>query len=327
MKYYTEEEINNIIAHVKKYTIHKQANNVRPALSLIFTLLGFFASIFLCHYSVDGIIFVICFNLRLFVIFHDCCHGCFFNKSARHKINCNAAVAQCIEQFVLDRRAVWVNNHSHHHSSSGNVNYYDHTRTVISLMRYSSLSFYKALLYNFLRTPVVFFILGPFYIFFILNFKEPLLILKLGILYLAISYFGGFFLLENYIIGVYITAILGLILIHLQHQVNPGYWQDFDKSDRLSYYRAQLHGSSYLWVPFFLRWVTYGIEYHHIHHVSTQVPCYLLKRCQDEGAELFYKNPRVGCWQAFRSLFHTLYDEEQGRYISFPLARWLGLQA
>ena len=177
MEYYSEEEINNIIAHVKKYTIHKEANNIRPALSLIFTLIGYFASIVLCQYSVIGIIFVAFFSLRLFMIFHDCCHGCFFNKSAINKINYNTAVARCIEQFILDRRAVWVKNHSHHHSSSGNINYYDHTRTVISLMRYSSLSFYKGLLYDFLRNPVVFFILGPFYIFFILNFKEPLLIL------------------------------------------------------------------------------------------------------------------------------------------------------
>jgi hypothetical protein len=135
----------------------------------------------------------------------------FFNKSARNKINFNTAVARCIEQFVFDRRDVWVKNHSHHHSSSGNVNYYDHTRTVISVRRYSTLSFRKRLPYHFLRNPVVFFTLGPFYIYTILNFKEPLLILKLGILYLPISYFGGFFMLKNYIIGGYLAGLAALI--------------------------------------------------------------------------------------------------------------------
>ncbi len=345
MEYYTEEEINNIIAHVKKYTIHKQANNVRPALSLIFTLLGYFASIVLCQYSAIGILFVACFTLRLFMIFHDCSHGCFFKDSISSYIRLNRMVSMSIEQFILWGSKFWALSHNFHHEVSGNLNSLrvrlsshhsdpdagsvDNSRTVITFSYYISLPRFKRYAYLFFRRPSLFFLIAPVRIFWITRIvdRDLLYCLKYCIFVFLIYVFLGPLVFTYFLLGQYLSGILGLVIFHLQHQVNPGYWQTFDKTDRLSHYRAQLHGSSYLRVPFFLRWVTYGIEYHHIHHLSTQVPCYLLKRCQDEGAELFYKNPRVGYWQAFRSLFHTLYDEEQGRYISFPLARWLGLQA
>ncbi len=329
MKYYSEEEINKIILHVKKYTIHKQANNIRPALSLIFTLLGYFASIVLCRYSTIGIIFVAFFSLRLFMIFHDCCHGCFFKAGAKGGLNLNIKSAQAIDQFCYIGRVHWTSSHSKHHEIHGNLSCNDVTRTVFLSAQYHSFGVYKKICYRVLRAPIMFFLLGPLYLFWFDKVIEKRFnyLFKYIFLLIFIAFSGGAFTLVNFLLGQYLAGVFGLVLFHLQHQVNPGYWQVFDKADISSYYRAQLHGSSYLRMPFFLRWVTYGIEYHHIHHLSTQVPCYLLKRCQDEGAELFYKNPRVGYWQAFRSLFHTLYDEEQGRYISFPLARWLGLQA
>lgn len=38
-----------------------------------------------------------------------------------------------------------------------------------------------------------------------------------------------------------------------------------------------LSGSSFLSVPWWWSWATLGIEYHHIHHLNTRVPCYRLK--------------------------------------------------
>ncbi len=329
MEYYTEEEINEIIAHVKKYTIHKQASNVRPALSLIFTLLGYFASIVLCHYSFVGILFIAFFSYRVLVIFHDCCHGCFFKSYLDGGMTLNNISVKLLDPFTLYSKTRRIIGHSRHHSNLGNIRSYDDTRTLISLSQYHSLSRFKKIIYQVLRSPVVFFSLSPLYVLWgeKIKCRDYIYIIKYIFLLIMVAYFGGVYSLLYFFLGQYLAVIIAVVIVHLQHQVNPGYWRVFDKTDRLSYYRAQLHGSSYLRVPFFLRWVTYGIEYHHIHHLSTQVPCYLLKRCQGEGAELFHKNPRVGYWQAFRSMFHTLFDEDQGRYISFSLARWLGLQA
>jgi len=52
---------------------------------------------------------------------------------------------------------------------------------------------------------------------------------------------------------------------------------------------ACLLGSSYLSVPWWWRWATLGIEYHHLHHLNARVPCYRLK-VRYEGA-----SEAVGC--------------------------------
>ena len=116
------------------------------------------------------------------------------------------------------------------------------------------------------------------------------------------------------------------MLFHLQHQVNAGFWEDYDKNDRATYNLAQLHASSMIVVPSLLKWATFGIEYHHIHHLNTRVPSYNLQKCHEENFHLFNKITVVGYKQAFLSLFHTLYDEENKKYISFPLAQQYGIQ-
>ena len=88
--------------------------------------------------------------------------------------------------------------------------------------------------------------------------------------------------------------------------------------------------TSMLKVPWFLEWVTLGIQYHHIHHMTPRIPSYNLKTCHDtlekNDNSIWNKITIVSYTQAFKSLFHTLYHEETEQYISFPLARHLGLQ-
>lgn len=61
-----------------------------------------------------------------------------------------------------------------------------------------------------------------------------------------------------------------------------------------------------------------GIEYHHIHHYSSVVPGYLLKKCHEEAPP--------GLWEGvtlltptdmWTSIFYTLYDEKAGKYLGF----------
>jgi omega-6 fatty acid desaturase (delta-12 desaturase) len=116
------------------------------------------------------------------------------------------------------------------------------------------------------------------------------------------------------------------MLFHLQHQVNTGYYKKYDETDIFTYDKAQLHGASMLQIPWFLKWATFGIEYHHIHHLTPRIPSYNLQRCHEDNEQLFNKITKVGYLQAFKSLFHTLYDEKKEKYISFPIHSYLGLQ-
>jgi omega-6 fatty acid desaturase (delta-12 desaturase) len=43
---------------------------------------------------------------------------------------------------------------------------------------------------------------------------------------------------------------------------------------------AGLLGSSYLSVPWWWRWATAGVEYHHFHHLNARVPCYRMRVSQ-----------------------------------------------
>ncbi len=36
-------------------------------------------------------------------------------------------------------------------------------------------------------------------------------------------------------------------------------------------------GSTCLVVPWWAKWCTLGVEYHHLHHLAPQVPCYKLQ--------------------------------------------------
>ena len=61
-----------------------------------------------------------------------------------------------------------------------------------------------------------------------------------------------------------------MMLFHTQHAFNPAYVKT---GKDWSFRDAALIGSSFISVvPWWFRWATFGIEYHHIHHLSTKVP-------------------------------------------------------
>ena len=44
----------------------------------------------------------------------------------------------------------------------------------------------------------------------------------------------------------------------------------------MDYFENGLKGASYIKVPWFFRFFTFGIEYHHIHHLNARIPGYYL---------------------------------------------------
>ena len=51
----------------------------------------------------------------------------------------------------------------------------------------------------------------------------------------------------------------------------------------MDYFENGLKGASYIKVPWFFRFFTFGIEYHHIHHLNARIPGYYLQECHDQA--------------------------------------------
>ncbi len=119
---------------------------------------------------------------------------------------------------------------------------------------------------------------------------------------------------------------LGVILFHLQHAVNIGSLKVINNNiDKIN---VDINNSSFLKIPYFLKYFTFGIEYHHIHHFSTRIPGYNMKLLHDELNKLnLLKNKQeVGYLQAFKSLFHVYYNEKSNRYESQYIFKIIGLE-
>ncbi len=78
----------------------------------------------------------------------------------------------------------------------------------------------------------------------------------------------------NVWISMILSQIIGTILFHLQHSVNLPYRQ---RKDKWNFAKAALEGSTFLEIPKILKTFTNGIEYHHIHHLNTNVPSYAIQ--------------------------------------------------
>jgi len=80
-------------------------------------------------------------------------------------------------------------------------------------------------------------------------------------------------------VAIYFAEMIGTILFHLQHSVNIAYRQ---RKTSWDFTRAALEGSTFLDIPLILKPFTNGIEYHHIHHLNTNVPSYYIAKCHEE---------------------------------------------
>ena len=94
----------------------------------------------------------------------------------------------------------------------------------------------------------------------------------------------------------------GILLFHWQHVYDP----------------ASILGSSMLEIPMALRWITVGIEYHHIHHLRIRMPGYKLQECHEQAPSEFWSDVVVmGRKEMWDSLFMQVWDEDKGTYSTF----------
>src|SRR5262245_4478957 len=101
------------------------------------------------------------FMARLFIIFHDCCHGSFF-KTAR----ANDLLGLVLGVFVFTPYYEWKHSHAIHHATSGDLDRRGigdvYTMTV---EEYLAAPWYKKVGYRILRNPLFLFTISSFLVF------------------------------------------------------------------------------------------------------------------------------------------------------------------
>ena len=320
---YNEENIKNIKEYIK--TNAYATNYTTPLLNILIVLVLLFTSLYLINITDNYYVLTILILglglvlMKTFMIFHDLCHKSYFPTDERKekKKGFNMSIAKLLDVFCLYDANHWESLHSTHHKFHGNLNEFDATRTVLTSSEYEKLSENHKLLYKIFRNPIIFFLFMPLYIYWINKIINGDIeyIIKYLILLFILYKIGSIKLVVCFILAQYIAGMIGIMMFHLQHQVNTGYWKPIEKDDQLSKDNAELLGASVLEIPPLIDYFTSGIEYHNIHHLDPGIPSYNIKKCYNELCALgLLLDNKIGYKQQYDSLFHTIFNQKTELY-------------
>jgi len=113
-----------------------------------------------------------------------------------------------------------------------------------------------------------------------------------------------------------LAASIGVWLFFVQHQFEHTSWSH---DEAWSFHEAALHGSSHYHLPVVLRWITANIGVHHVHHLSSRIPCYRLPDVLRDHPELADVG-RITLLESLGCVRMALWDENEQRLISFEAA-------
>ncbi|WNS77490.1 fatty acid desaturase [Bacillus sp. DTU_2020_1000418_1_SI_GHA_SEK_038] len=267
------------------------------------------------------------FLVRIFIIFHDCCHYSFFKNRTANKIV--GTITGVITIFPFSQ---WQHDHSVHHATSSNLD----KRGVgdiwmLTVDEYIAASFWQRLGYRLYRNPLVMFGLGPIYQFLIVNrfnrkgarMKERLntyltnisIVALYSVMCWAIGW-EAFVLVQAPIF--LISGAAGIWLFYVQHTFEDSY---FEADEHWEYVKAAVEGSSFYKLPKVLQWMTGNIGFHHVHHLSPRVPNYKLEEAHN-NTEPLRNVPTVSLKTSLQSLRFRLWDELNKKFITYKEASY-----
>jgi acyl-lipid omega-6 desaturase (Delta-12 desaturase) len=266
------------------------------------------------------------FLIRTFIIFHDCGHGSFL-RSPR----ANAVIGFITGMITFTPYFHWRWEHALHHGTAGDLDRRGLGDVwTLTVREYLDSSRWKRFSYRLSRNPFVLFVVAPVFIFFVkqrfpskdANPRERRSVLWMNLAVIgmastmcAIYGVGTYLLLQTIVMAA--GGAAGVWLFYVQHQFADAYWE---RHERWDYTTAALEGSSYYKLPAILRWFSGNIGYHHVHHLSSRIPNYNLKRCH-ESSPLFRQVKPMTLFGSLRSIGAHLFDERLRRVVSFGHAK------
>jgi omega-6 fatty acid desaturase (delta-12 desaturase) len=297
---------------------------------LINTIIPFIMLWFLAYQSLS-ISYIITFILtvaaagflvRIFIIFHDCCHHSFFKNRLANKMI--GTITGVLTLFPYEQ---WAHDHSVHHATSSNLDKRGvGDLWILTVQEYRAASPWVKLGYRLYRNPFIMFVLGPIYQFLIRNrfnrkaarkkerintyITNLLIILLTGLLCLAIGW-KAFLLVEGPIF--LLSGSAGIWLFYVQHTFEDSYFEDNKDWD---YVKAAVEGSSFYKLPKLLQWLTGNIGYHHVHHLSPRIPNYRLESAHNQ-TQLLQNVPTITLSESISCLRFHLWDDEMKKFVGF----------
>lgn len=262
------------------------------------------------------------FLVRLFIIFHDCGHGSFFQSK-----KANTIVGSFFGILAFTPYYKWHNEHMQHHATVGNLDKRG-VGDVWTLTReeYLASSKWVRFKYRVYRHPLTMFGVGSLYIFVFKNRfankdsdkKEKLNVYFTNVAILVLIALMGWLIgFKAYLIIqfaiVYLAAIAGLWLFYLQHQYEDVTWV---RTKDWNYREIALEGSSFVKFPKILQWFSGNIGFHHIHHINARIPNYKLEKCYNENP-VFKQVEPVTFVKSLKTLKLRLWDERIQKLIGF----------
>lgn len=262
------------------------------------------------------------FQVRIFIIFHDCGHGSFFkSRKANNLLGFITGVLSLTPYYH------WRWEHALHHASSGDLDRRGAgDMWTLTVEEYLEASRWQRFAYRLARNPLILFVLAPVFLFAVKQRfpssraprreRHSVYWTNLGVLAMAtgLSYMLGlktYLLLQLAVISVAGSA--GVWLFYVQHQFEGVYWERRPEWD---YYSAALQGSSFYKLPKLLQWFSGNIGFHHIHHLSPRIPNYNLEKCH-RAEPLFQTVKPVTLFTSFKSLTFRLWDEQRRKLVGF----------
>ena len=265
-------------------------------------------------------------KVRIFILFHDCCHGSFFvNKNA------NRVFGYITGLLTFTPFEDWRRNHAGHHATTGDLD----RRGVgdvwtLTVEEYLASSPWTRFTYRVFRNPIVLFVIGPLFVFLIsqrfphkgggdreknsVTVTNLLIVAFVTTMCLLIGW-KTFLMLELPIVAL--SGTIGIWLFYVQHQYELVYWENHPEWDPM---KAALEGSSYYKLPKVMQWFTGNIGLHHLHHLRPRIPNYYLQACFDNTPAL-HDVETLTFVTSLKSLFLNLWDETNQRLVSFSAIR------
>jgi len=309
----TAEFQSKIYGHIGKYAKPNLILSIYHLMVTIILLLFCFQFETLWMVPFFSLMFV-----RTFVVFHDIVHGAFFKSET-----INWLIGLILGTFVMTSCSYWDEGHTYHHKNSNKLNVDQQAQTAAwDIDQYNNSSWLSKILYKLKYGMFTLFTINPIFYFFVLHriyakwYENVLHFAYMYILYLYLSpsqylYFALTF---------WVTAIIGFLMFHIQHTFDNVY-KAYDPPPKENYkqwnrFMNGMFGSSFLQVPWFLKYFTCNIQYHHIHHLNCKVPFYYLEECHQQGGTMFDQVQKVTIMDIFRSLPYSLYNTPEKKFVN-----------
>ena len=315
---------------------YREPSTRRSLLELMVTLVPFFALWVLAWMALSVSAWLAlalamlngAFLVRIFIIQHDCGHGAFLNNRRAQDW-----LGRALGVLTLTPYDVWRRTHSIHHAHHGDLDQRGIGDVLtLTIEEYRARGWFGRLLYRLYRHPLVMFVLGPSYLFFLQN-RLPFGLMKsgwrywtsamgtnaiIGIAVGLVIWFGGFLpVLLIFLPTSVIGATIGVWLFYVQHQFEETHWA---KGEDWQLHDAALEGSSHYVLPQPLRWFSGNIGIHHVHHLYSRIPFYRLTEVIRDHRALA-EAQRLTLRESLASARLHLWDTAQGKLMSFKEAR------